>query len=81
MLVATGQLAGQRLHEYEFAGELALTGALRPIRRALAMTLQAKDDGRAFILPTASAAEAALVREAIVHPAPSLLAVCAHLKG
>jgi magnesium chelatase family protein len=79
ILVATGQLPGDRLHEYEFAGELALTGDLRPIRGALAMTLKASGDGRAFILPEASAAEAALVREAIVHPARSLLQVCAHL--
>src|SRR5512140_3980497 len=41
ILVATGQLPGDRLHEFEFAGELALTGELRPIRGALAMTLKA----------------------------------------
>jgi len=81
ILVATGQLPGNRLHEYEFAGELALTGELRPIRGALAMTLRASGDGRAFILPQASAAEAALVREAVVYPARSLLEVCAHLAG
>ena len=64
ILVATGQLKGHRLREFEFAGELALTGDLRPIRGALAMTLKAHGDGRAFILPRKSAAEAALVREA-----------------
>src|SRR5216110_3197480 len=66
ILVATGQLKGHRLREFEFAGELALTGDLRPIRGALAMTLKAHGDGRAFILPRQSAAEAALVREAVV---------------
>jgi magnesium chelatase family protein len=81
ILVATGQLPGNRLREYEFAGELALTGELRPIRGALAMTLKANGDGRAFILPQASAAEAALVRAAVVFPARSLLEVCAHLTG
>ena len=81
ILVATGQLPGNRLHEYEFAGELALTGELRPIRGALAMTLKASGDRRAFILPSASAAEAALVRDAVVHPARTLLEVCAHLTG
>jgi magnesium chelatase family protein len=81
ILVATGQLPSDRLHEFEFAGELALTGDLRPIRGALAMTLKASGDGRAFILPAASAAEAALVREAVVHPARTLLQVCAHLAG
>jgi magnesium chelatase family protein len=40
-----------RLKEYEFAGELALTGQLRPIRGALAMMLSAARSGRAFILP------------------------------
>ena len=43
------------------------------------MTLKACGDGRAFILPSASAAEAALVRHAVVLPANSLLDVCAHL--
>jgi magnesium chelatase family protein len=81
ILVATGQLPAEPIADYEFAGELALTGDLRPIRGALAMTLKAHRDGRAFVLPAASAGEAALVRDAIVHPATSLLAVCAHLTG
>ena len=79
ILAATGQIPGHRLHEYEFAGELALSGELRPVRGALAMTLKACGDGRAFILPCASAPEAALVRDAVVLPAKSLLDVCAHL--
>ena len=81
ILAATEQLPAVALKGYEFAGELALTGELRPIRGALAMTLKAHRDGRAFVLPQASAEEAALVKDAIVHPASSLLAVCAHLTG
>jgi magnesium chelatase family protein len=81
ILAATRQIPGNALARYEFAGELALGGALRPIRGALPMVLCARRDGRAFVLPAASAAEAALVRGAIVHPASSLLAVCAHLAG
>ena len=81
ILAASGQIPAPSLGAYEFAGELALTGDLRPIRGALAMTLKAHRDGRAFVLPQASAEEAALVKDAIVHPAPSLLAVCAHLTG
>ncbi len=81
ILVATGQVPGNALGEYEFAGELALTGQLRPIRGALAMTLKAHREGRAFVLPEVSANEAALVRDAVVYPANSLLAVCAHLTG
>ena len=81
ILAATGQLPCEPLTRHEFAGELALTGALRPIRGALPMALSARRDGRAFVLPAASAAEAALVRDAIVYPASWLLAVCAHIAG
>ena len=81
ILAASGQIPSNKLNEYEFAGELALTGALRPIRGALAMTLGALNDGRAFMLPVENAAEAALVENATVYAAPSLLAVCAHLHG
>ncbi len=81
ILAASGQIPADKLNEYEFAGELALTGALRPVRGALAMTLGALGDGRAFVLPLENAAEAALVENATVYAAPSLLAVCAHLLG
>ena len=81
ILVASGQLPGDRLDAHEFAGELALTGELRAIRGALAMVLSARHDGRAFVLPQASANEAALVADAVVLPAPTLLSVCAHLAG
>jgi magnesium chelatase family protein len=81
ILAATGQIPSNKLAEYEFAGELALTGELRPIRGALAMTFRAVKSGRAFILPFESAKESALVENAVVYPAKSLLEVCAHLTG
>lgn len=81
ILAASGQLPTERLKEYEFCGELALTGQLRAIRGALATTYKAAHDGRSFILPHDNAAEAALVDDAVVLPARSLLDVCAHLRG
>jgi magnesium chelatase family protein len=81
ILAATGQIPADKLGEYEYAGELALTGELRAIRGALAMTYRAVDSGRAFILPQANAAEAALVEDATVYAAQSLLQVAAHLTG
>jgi magnesium chelatase family protein len=98
ILAASGQIPTEPLSRYEFAGELALTGELRPIRGALAMTSSMMRDAnsaqnsshvqnrdaqqkRAFILPQNSAAEAALVKEAVIYPASSLLEVCAHLSG
>ena len=81
ILAASGQVPADRLKDHEFAGELALSGDLRPIRGALAMTLSASRDGRSFILPRESAPEAALVENATILPADSLLEVCAHLAG
>jgi magnesium chelatase family protein len=81
ILAASGQIPADKLNEYEFAGELALTGELRSIRGALAMTFHAANCGRAFMLPQANAAEAALVEQATVYAAKSLLQVAAHLSG
>ena len=81
ILAASGQIPGDALQRYEFAGELALTGELRPVRGALAMTYSAHRSGRHFVLPEANAPEAALVSEATVYAANSLLEVCAHLTG
>ena len=88
ILAASGQIPGDQLDQYEFAGELSLSGELRPIRGALAMTFAMHNgDGRGgrgdtkprgFILPRANADEAALVRDASIYPAESLLQVCAH---
>ncbi len=81
ILAASDQLPASKLADCEFAGELALTGELRPVRGALAMALSAARSRRAFILPEPNAREAALVEEATVYPARCLLDVCAHLMG
>lgn len=81
ILAASRQVSDNALSTLEFAGELALTGLLRPVRGALAMTYQAHAGGRAFVLPTDSAAEAALVDGARVFGAGTLLDVCGHLNG
>ncbi len=84
ILAASGQMPSDALDQYEFAGELSLSGELRPIRGALAMTFAMHRDGdasgsqRSFILPRANADEAALVGNATIYPADSLLHVCAH---
>jgi magnesium chelatase family protein len=81
ILAASGQIPTLPLAEYEFAGELSLSGELRPIRGALAMALQMADTGKSFILPHDSAREAALTGCENVFAARSLLEVCAHLSG
>jgi magnesium chelatase family protein len=89
ILAASGQMPAAELDDYEFAGELSLSGELRPIRGALAMTfaMTAQSDHpvtvktRGFILPRANADEAALVTDAHILPADSLLQVCAHFSS
>ena len=75
ILAASGQLETQALDGQEFAGELSLTGELRPVRGALAMALSARSAGRAFVLPEGNAPQAALAQGAQILPARSLLEV------
>lgn len=79
ILAASGQIPADALAQYEFSGELSLSGELRPVRGGLALARQAAESGRTLILPAANAAEAALVNGVTILPAPNLLAVVAHL--
>ncbi|POZ63864.1 YifB family Mg chelatase-like AAA ATPase [Chromobacterium alticapitis] len=81
ILQATGQIKCDGIDQYEFAGELALGGALRPVRGALAMACRCQAAGRAFILPADSAAEAAVAEGAKIYGVASLLQACAFLNG
>jgi len=81
ILAASGQLAPESLHGSEFAGELSLTGELRPVRGALAMALSARSAGRTFVVPEGNAPQAALADGARILPARTLLEVVAHLAG
>ena len=77
LLAASGQIDGTRLAGHEFAGELSLSGALRPVRGALAtsLALQARGIATRLVLPPGSAEEAALVPGACVYRADHLLDV------
>ena len=81
ILAASGQIPSEDLDRYEFAGELALTGALRPIRGALPVALRAAQHQRSLILPWSNAAEASLATGVRILGAHHLLDVTAHLTG
>ena len=81
ILAASGQIDARRLDVYEMIGELALTGALRPGGGTLPSALQAREAGRALILPAGDEVAAGLVREVRVLPARGLLDVYRHLAG
>lgn len=81
ILAASGQIRCEHLPQYEFIGELGLTGELRPVPGVLPISIAAARTRRALIVPMPNAAEAALVRGLKVLPAGHLLNVCAHLNG
>lgn len=80
ILAAHGQLDAAAMAQYEFAGELSLSGELRPVRGALAMGLALRGAGvrTRLVLPPGSAEEAALVPTAEVYRAQHLSDVVAH---
>lgn len=78
ILVASDQLKSEILDQYEFAGELALSGELRAITGALPFAIACGKAKRKFILPLINANEAALPISTTVLPARHLLDVCAH---
>jgi magnesium chelatase family protein len=77
ILAASGQIDASKLAQHEFAGELSLSGELRPVRGALAMSLALHTRGIStqLVLPAACAEEAALVPGTQVYGARHLLDV------
>jgi magnesium chelatase family protein len=80
ILAASGQIDAAALAHFEFAGELSLSGELRAVRGALAMSLALHADKvvTQLVLPPGSAEEAALVPSAQVYRARHLLDVVQH---
>ncbi|RDK87259.1 YifB family Mg chelatase-like AAA ATPase [Marinirhabdus gelatinilytica] len=69
ILVSTGQIKEHHpLAEYIIMGELSLDGSLQPIRGALPIAINAREEGfKGFILPHQNAKEAAIVEGLEVH--------------
>lgn len=81
ILAASGQIPIKELSSYEFVGELALSGTLRPIYGTLPVALAARKASRSLILPKENGEEAALPGDNTVYPAASLIEVYQHLQG
>ena len=73
LLAASGQVPPDQLQQWALAGELSLSGELRPVRGALNAALGARRAGyRRLLVPEANAPEAALVEGIEVSAIPSL---------
>ncbi len=81
ILAASGQIDRALLEGWEFAGELSLSGELRPVRGALAtsLALHLQQVTTRLVLPMDSAAEAACAPQADIYGARHLLDVVAQL--
>jgi magnesium chelatase family protein len=81
-LAASEQLEAPRLDDFLMVGELALTGAVRPVKGVLPIALRARAEGRAGLLvPADNAAEAAVVEGLRVFPVRNLREAAGFLGG
>lgn len=81
LLAASEQLSASHLSQYEFVGELALTGALRGIPGAIPSAQEATRAGRQIIVASDNEAEVGLIEAARCLIAGHLQEVCAFLEG
>jgi len=81
ILAASGQIPQEPLDDYEFLGELALTGEIRPIKGALSAAIASGDAKRTLIIAADNITEANLAEDTQTLPTHQLLSVCAHLHG
>lgn len=82
LLLGSGQVGFERPGNFAVVGEMALTGETRPIKGALAMALAAAAEGRdGLLVPSANAAEAAVVEALPIYPVGSLVEAVGFLSG
>lgn len=81
LLAASEQLSSDKLSQYEFVGELALTGALRGVPGAISSAMEALKSGRNIIVAEENAAEVGLIQQPGCLITNHLIEVCAFLEG
>ena len=82
MLAASEQLKTDQLENFIAVGELALTGAVRPVKGVLTIALRARAEGKIGVLvPAENAAEAAVVAGLQVIPLQNLREAVGFLEG
>ncbi|HEY3862992.1 MAG TPA: YifB family Mg chelatase-like AAA ATPase [Verrucomicrobiae bacterium] len=82
MLAASDQLESDKLDTFMMVGELALTGAIRPVKGVLPVAWRARADGKAGLLVAPeNAAEAAVVSGLTVIAVENLREAAGYLQG
>ncbi|MBV9657462.1 MAG: YifB family Mg chelatase-like AAA ATPase [Verrucomicrobia bacterium] len=82
MIAASEELDAARLEPFAFVGELALTGAVRPVKGVLPIALEARRRKKtALFVPSANATEAAVVEGLTVYGVANLRETFEALRG
>ena len=81
ILAAMGNIPQNVLRQYEFTGELALSGELRPIIGEIPTAYACKESGRVSLMPKENAIHAALIKGASIIGCDSLLHAYHHVFG
>jgi magnesium chelatase family protein len=82
MIAASEQLETDQLENFAIVGELALNGAVRPVKGVLPIALRARAEGKTGLLvPAENAAEAAVVEGLNVFPIQNLREAASFLEG
>jgi magnesium chelatase family protein len=79
ILCASQQIPCEKLNDYEFIGELALSGELRGVTGILPAAICCGEQKRALVIANENEAEANLSEQTQIYKAASLLEVCQHL--
>ena len=80
MYLAHNELHTTELNDAILIGELALDGAVRPVRGALSIALNAEAQGfKKIFLPADNADEASLAQNLLVHPVKNFLDLVNHV--
>lgn len=82
LLAASGQISADVLADFEFVGELSLSGELRAVTGALAVAqaIRSAKTNRTLIVPVENGEQAAKVAGVTVLAATDLASVCRHLE-
>ncbi|MFQ3209015.1 MAG: magnesium chelatase family protein [Colwellia sp.] len=81
ILAASEQLPPVDLCQYEFAGELALSGELRAIVGEIPVAMASSQSERTLIIPTQNIEQASWVKQAKIHAISHLTQLFAHFAG
>lgn len=81
ILAASGQIAADTLNQFEFVGELALSGEIRPVRGEIPFVYACRKAERVGVLPAENAPAAALVEGINILGVSTLADIYQHLVG